>query len=219
IFAVLCPPIQLYISACIRSHTHNTISIHFGMYGMLYFSCCVLSMSASFLFLVAYCVWLFYVFIFFAGLLSCLCNICQLINFFQRDVPAGDASVRSPLISSHQNRTHLIPPHPHPTTPPPHASTHLHTPLHTSTPHYTTSTPHYTPPHTTTPPPHPTITPPHPSTHPYSTATRLDTPLHHVHPPRHTSTHHYTTSTPHYNPSTRLHTPLHHLHTPPHTTI
>src|SRR4029434_10737827 len=128
IFAVLCPPIQLYKSACIRSHTHNTISIHFGMYGMLYFSCCVLSMSESFLFLVAYCVWLFYnVFIFFAGLLSCLCNICQLIYFFQRDVPAGDASVRSPLISSHLNRSHLI-----------------RTELHTSTPHYTTSTHHYT---------------------------------------------------------------------------
>src|SRR4029434_5135882 len=101
---------------------------------MLYFSCCVLSMSASFLFLVAYCVWLFHnVFIFFAGLLSCLCNICQLIYFFQRDVPAGDASVRSPLISSHQNRTHLI------------LSLHTHTPLH-----------HHTPRHPlhTTPPPH-----------------------------------------------------------------
>ena len=141
------------MSACIRSHTHNTISIHFGMYGMLYFSCCVLSMSASFLFLVAYCVWLFYnVFIFFAGLLSCLCNICQLIYFFQRDVPAGDASVRSPLISSHLNRSHLIRTElisSYPSTPTPHYTTthtplhHLHTPLHTSTHHYTTSTPHY----------------------------------------------------------------------------
>src|SRR4029434_5405247 len=145
IFAVLCPPIQLYMSACIRSHTHNTISIHFGMYGMLYFSCCVLSMSASFLFLVAYCVWLFYnVFIFFAGLLSCLCNICQLIYFFQRDVPAGDACVRSPLISSHLHRSHLIridlissyPSTPHHTT--------LHLTTHT-TPHHTT--PHHTTPH------------------------------------------------------------------------
>ena len=97
------------------------------MYGMLYFSCCVLSMSASFLFLVAYCVWLFYnVFIFFAGLLSCLCNICQLIYFFQRDVPAGDASVRSPLISSHLNRSHLIRTElisSYPSTPTPHYTT------------------------------------------------------------------------------------------------
>src|SRR4029434_3293015 len=156
IFAVLCPPIQLYISACIRSHTHNTISIHFGMYGMLYFSCCVLSMSASFLFLVAYCVWLFYVFIFFAGLLSCLCNICQLINFFQRDVPAGDASVRSPLISSHTNTPHLS--HPHALH---FIRTHLIPSLHTHTPLH-----HHTPlrPPPSTPPPHPTTTPPHPTT-------------------------------------------------------
>ena len=108
------------------------------MYGMLYFSCCVLSMSASFLFLVAYCVWLFYnVFIFFAGLLSCLCNICQLIYFFQRDVPAGDASVRSPLISSHLNRSHLIRTElisSYPSTPTPHYTT---TPLHTHTQSHT----------------------------------------------------------------------------------
>src|SRR4029434_4004349 len=201
IFAVLCPPIQLYISACIRSHTHNTISIHFGMYGMLYFSCCVLSMSASFLFLVAYCVWLFYnVFIFFAGLLSCLCNICQLIYFFQRDVPAGDASVRSPLISSHLNRSHLIRTalisSYTSTTTPPYNHTHLRTPLHhhhTPLHHLHTPLHHlHTPPHTTTPPPHASI-------HHYTTT-----------PPPHASTHHYTTST-------RLHTPLHHLHTPPHT--
>ena len=128
------------------------------MYGMLYFSCCVLSMSASFLFLVAYCVWLFYnVFIFFAGLLSCLCNICQLIYFFQRDVPAGDASVRSPLISSHLNRSHLI------------RTELISSYPSTPTPHYTT-TPHHTPPHTTTPPPHPT--------------THLHTPLHHLHTPK-----------------------------------